>query len=209
MLIAATLLAFGCAKKQDAGHYNVLIIGDSISEGYTTALQSLKLSNIEIVHSQNPGADGTNSRDTQHGVEQIDYWLDHAGDIDLVSYNQGMWDMCPDLPDTYHDIDQYKENLRIIMDHIQARRINVMFMKSTFAPKNSCRAPYVLDYNAAAIEVMNEKHIPVYDLYSVAYDNRQYFQHLEGQGDVHFTDTGYMNLAKFVLQSMYQQLGSR
>ncbi|MFI5342857.1 MAG: SGNH/GDSL hydrolase family protein [Chlamydiales bacterium] len=206
LLILSALMMFSCAKKKPDAHYKVLIIGDSISEGYTTQLQLMQLPSIDIIHNQNPGMDGTNARDTQHGVEQIDYWLDKAGDVDLVSYNQGMWDMCPDLPVTYHPVDQYKINLGIIIDKIQARGLRVIFMKNSYAPKNSCRAPYVDQYNEAAVEVMTAKGVLVYDLYTVAYENRDLLMNHDGYGDVHFTPAGFEKLAEYVLAAIQENL---
>ncbi|QDV66172.1 SGNH/GDSL hydrolase family protein [Crateriforma conspicua] len=69
--------------KVDASLPNVLLIGDSISIGYTTAVRS-QLSGVANVYRP-----PTNCGPTTRGVEQIDQWL---GDRkwDVIHFNFGL-----------------------------------------------------------------------------------------------------------------------
>ena len=76
-------IASGQAPKQATDFPRVLIIGDSISLGYTPVVVSILKGQAEVIH--NPG----NAQHTGTGVERIDKWL-QPGDWDLIHFNWGL-----------------------------------------------------------------------------------------------------------------------
>jgi hypothetical protein len=71
----------------------VLIIGDSISGGYTPRVADLLKGKALIKH--NPG----NAQHTGTGIEKLDDWLGTT-DWDVIHFNWGLWDLCYRHPES-------------------------------------------------------------------------------------------------------------
>ena len=65
----------------------ILIIGDSISIGFTPFVMEMFQGRAEVFH--NPG----NAQHTRTGLEMIELWLGDE-DWDLIHFNWGLWDLC-------------------------------------------------------------------------------------------------------------------
>jgi len=65
----------------------VLIIGDSISIGYTPFVKQMLGGIAGVYH--NPG----NGRYTGYGLEKIEEWLGDES-WDVIHFNRGLWDLC-------------------------------------------------------------------------------------------------------------------
>ncbi|HWS00574.1 MAG TPA: hypothetical protein VN249_08145, partial [Prolixibacteraceae bacterium] len=65
---------------------NVLIIGDSISIGYSPFVEKALAPDILVTH--NPGNGGS----TRRGLDSLDVWLNHKK-WDLITFNFGLHDM--------------------------------------------------------------------------------------------------------------------
>jgi lysophospholipase L1-like esterase len=210
-LLLLTLLSVGCGKQDDGSNpedtgAKVLIIGDSISEGYTGALLLQKAS---VVHNQNPSGDflATNARASVFGIDMIDVWLDLAmeqHEIKYVTLNHGLWDISSDVFPRTSLVD-YQANLEYEVGRIRARGLPVMFITSTYAPVNSARHPHVESYNAAAKEVMEALDVPVCDIYEYSKSIKHLQLNQASQADVHFTDEGSALLAEQVSNCLLQQ----
>lgn len=179
---------------------DVLIIGDSVSIAYTPYAQK-ELPDLKIVHNYD------NARNSDHGVNMIDTWLNQSPTWKLVTFNHGIWDMSDSW---LVSIPQYKKNLRAIGLKIKARSEKVIFFTTTHIPVNE---PYtqgrnVADLNNAAIEVMNEIGIPVYDLNAVSNTITHLHRNGPAQDDVHWDPAGSEILGKFVADSIANELGN-
>jgi hypothetical protein len=71
---------------------NVLIIGDSISIGYTRAVRE-KLTGRANVYRPMNGKGPDNCGDTTIGLNKIDGWLGKQK-WDVIHFNWGLWDLC-------------------------------------------------------------------------------------------------------------------
>ena len=75
----------------------ILIIGDSISIGYTPFVKAYFYDKAIVSH--NPG----NAQHTGTGLLKIEEWLEHEN-WDIVQFNWGLWDLCyrsPHYPARY------------------------------------------------------------------------------------------------------------
>lgn len=173
------------------GDPTVLIIGDSISIGYTPEI-ALGLSGFDVVH--NP----CNAMTSTWTASQIDLWLASRPSFEAITFNNGLWDLA-DWINT--PIVSYRDNLHLIAQKIKAKTTKPLFVLTTeVLPGTPNRIDAnVLAYNQAAIAVMALEGIPVLDLYSVS----QTIQHEHSNpNDVHFTESGSSTLGQAILNEL-------
>lgn len=170
----------------DDARPDVLVIGDSVSIGYTPHLQAA-LPGYDIVH--NP----CNAMYSRNGLRRIDEWLAMRPTWDAITFNHGLWDVA-----SWIDISEqeYAQNLRAIAGKVKAVTPKPLFILTTHVPPGT---PYRQDadvqrYNEIARQVMQELGIPVLDLYTPSLGA----EHV-GPGDVHYTDNGSAYLSSFIL----------
>jgi len=84
-LILVVLLIFLSAGSNSLP--KVLIIGDSISIGYTPFVKEYFRDKANIIH--NPG----NAGDTGRGLKNIKDWVGDE-EWDIIQFNWGLWDLC-------------------------------------------------------------------------------------------------------------------
>lgn len=206
ILVLLSMLSIGCSEGGfSPSKSKVLVIGDSISLGYWNQLNHMNVENVEFMHNFTDVDQEKNARSTVYGAQHIDHWLDRAGKVDLVTYNQGFWDMYSQ-PHLMTDIPTYKANLRYIISRIQARGLKVIFFTSTFVPINNERYGMVEAYNAAAIEVMDSMNVKVFDLHAVSLNQKHNLIDPLNEYDLHYTGLGYLELAKSVLTWVREEL---
>ncbi|MDF7805980.1 SGNH/GDSL hydrolase family protein [Pontiellaceae bacterium B12219] len=203
----------GLHKKGEviAGLPNVLLIGDSISIGYTLpVMDSLKgMANV-----QRPG----NCGNTTSGLKKINGWL---GDTkwDVIHFNFGLHDLCYRHPDSKEQghrdkvngkvsvpLGKYKRNLEALVQRMEQTGATLIWASTTPIPEGEAgRIPGdELKYNAAAEEIMKQHGIAIDDLYAVAV---QFAPSLcEGPGNVHFSKKGSALLGAQVTASITSAL---
>ena len=203
--ILALSLMFVAATSDKA--INVLIIGDSISMGYTPIMQKAFFPNINVEH--NPGNGGS----TERGIANIEKWLGNK-QWDVILFNFGLHDL------TYKDslnkydaingklavpLDIYKKNLEIIVAKLRETTAKLIFINTTVVPENSIgrKIEDPAKYNTVALEVMKKNDIEVLDLYTPSLTI-----HPENSkpGNVHYTDKGYELLANYVIKAIKSAL---
>jgi len=163
---------------------DVLVIGDSISIGYTPFIKS-EFSEYDVMHTP------CNSRWSSNGVRRIDDWLAMRPHWKAITFNHGLWDL---QRENGTSLIEYEANLRIIASKIKAVTLNPVFIMTTGIPVNAdgkfCRE-CELDYQAVALQVMTDEGIPVVDLYTLSNSILEYHTNNELQNDVHFNSIGY------------------
>jgi len=192
-----------------------LIIGDSISLGYTPYVQDMLSGRVEVVH--NPG----NAQHTGTGLEKLDEWLG-TEPWDLIHVNWGLWDLCYRHPDatTYGNRDkvhgiqtfsipEYRSNLEKLVIKLKCTGAKLVWATTTPVPAGEAGRIRgdAIRYNAAAKEIMDTYGIPINDLYAYIYDHMNEFQ--VRYGDVHFTTEGYQYLAIAVTEHILKHLKIR
>ncbi len=186
----------------------VLIIGDSISLGYTPFVTRDLAGEAEVRH--NPG----NAQATAYGLKHLDAWLGTEA-WDVIHFNWGLWDLCYRHPESrvYGNRDkergtltttlaQYRANLETIVLRLRKTDATLIFGAITPVPEAEAgRFPEdAVRYNAVAREVMQTHGVHVNDLFACMADHVTQYQ--VGKGDVHFTKAGYERLAAEVVRSV-------
>lgn len=166
----------------------VLLIGDSISIGYTPATIKLLEGVAQVTH--HPG----NAQNTRNGLEKLKEWL-KAGPFEVIHFNWGLWDLRNG--GTAVPIEEYEKNLRELVRQLKATNAKLIWASITPVPEGAGGRTNkeVLTYNAAAKKIMEENKIPCDDLYAFALPRLDKIQLAK---NVHFSKEGSEVLAKQV-----------
>ncbi len=153
------------AVKDDPKLPRVLIIGDSISIGYTPATRKL-LAGKANVHriSENGGP-------TDNGTKKIAKWLGNSK-WDVIHFNWGLHDLKLGTGKHQVPIDEYEKNLQQLVKAMKATGAKLIWCTTTPVPEGKLNPPRknadVIAYNAVAKKVMDEHGVATNDLYTFA-----------------------------------------
>lgn len=176
-----------------AGLPRVLLIGDSISIGYTVPVRKL-LEGKANVH-RIP----TNGGPTSKGIASIDAWLG-AGKWDVIHFNWGIHDL-KFMPDGKRQVEprDYESNLRALVAKMKATGAKLIWATITPIPDGELQPPRRFgdegEYNAIAKKIMDANGIAINDLNACVTPE---LGRLQKPKDVHFTEEGSAFLAKRV-----------
>jgi len=186
----------------------VLIIGDSISIGYTPALRKI-LKGKANVH-RIP----TNGGPTSRGLSQIDKWLGD-GNYDVIHFNWGLHDLkfvddkgkavAPEKGHHQVPLKQYEENLRKLVARMKKTNAKLIWRNTTPVPAG-CNWRIASDenaYNEVAAKVMRENNIPIDDHHSYV---MQHMKEVQRPANVHFTPQGSQKLAELAAAAILKEL---
>jgi len=171
----------------------VLILGDSISIGYTLPARAA-LAGVANVHRA-----GENCGPTTFGVQMVETWLGKDR-WDVIHFNFGLHDL-KQMFDGYYQVspDDYERNLRRIVFRLKQTGAKLIFATTTPVPEGKVSPPRLPDdvvlYNNRALKVMSENGVKVDDLYAFALPRLSEWQL---PANVHFTDAGSAALGKEV-----------
>jgi lysophospholipase L1-like esterase len=202
-----------------AGLPNVLIIGDSISIGYTRMVAANLKGVANVYRPIYPqGNAPINCGDTKLGLKDLDQWLS-GHQWDVIHFNWGLHDLCYRHPDAkvYGNrdkvngtisvpIEQYKKNLTKLITQLQSTGAKLIWASTTLVPAGEAgrHEGDEIKYNAVALELVQKHNIAVNDLHQLtAQMNADLFT---TTGDVHFKPQGYEQLASQVADSIKTQL---
>ena len=187
-----------------AGLPRVLLLGDSISIGYTLPTRA-RLAGKANVHRP-----AENCSDSGTGVRTIDKWLG-AGKWDVIHFNFGLHDVkyldekgalvSPEKGKQVASVAEYEKNLRALVASLKKTGAKLIFATTTQVPAGSAgRVEHdEIRYNAAAIRVMKENGVEVDDLHRFVAARQDKIQLPK---NVHFTKDGYEQLADTVVASI-------
>jgi lysophospholipase L1-like esterase len=177
----------------------VLLIGDSISIGYTAATRTA------LAGKANVHRIPTNGGPTTRGVQSIDAWL---GDSkwDVIHFNWGLHDLKYIGEKKQVSLADYDKNMRKLVARMKKTGATLVWCNTTPVPegvKPPRKNAEVLEYNAVAAKIMTEEKIATDDLYTFANDRLEKIQRPK---NVHFSGTGSKVLASQVGKSILQAL---
>ncbi len=184
-----------------AGLPRVLLIGDSISMGYTLPTRKL-LEGKANVH-RIPANGGP----TIKGVESIEKWLGETS-WDVIHFNWGIHDL-RHQPNGQRQVEpaDYEANLRKLVARLKQTNAKLIWASITPIPKGKLNPDRTfgdeVEYNAIAAKVMNENSIPINDLYSYV---RPRFEVLQRPNDLHYKPEGSEFLAQKVAEEIERAL---
>ncbi|PAW63589.1 MAG: SGNH/GDSL hydrolase family protein [Verrucomicrobiia bacterium Tous-C4TDCM] len=217
-LAAAALAAFlpaSAAEPAPKDLPKVLIIGDSISIGYTPYVKRQLKDEVSLSH--NPG----NAANTGTGLAKIDAWL---GDTrwDLIHFNWGLHDLCYRNPDAKQQgnrdkvkgtitttPEQYEKNLDQLVTRLAKTGATLVWASTTLVPEGEAGRIAGDDkkYNQVAARVMKKHGVVINDLHALsATFGPELFARA---GDVHYKAAGYQKLGTQVAESIRTTLKTR
>ncbi len=199
----------------------VLILGDSISIGYTGMVREGLGERASVVRPMAAsGKRPENCQGTNHGVQRIDAWLKlEGGGWDVIHFNFGLHDLKRVDPATGKNSndptdphqagpERYERQLRSIVAKLRASGARLVFATTTPVPEGEMR-PYrgmedAPRYNAIARRVMEEHGIAVNDLHAFALPR---LAEIQQPANVHFTKEGSAALAAQVVAAIESAAG--
>ncbi len=189
---------------------NVLLIGDSISIGYTIDVRKALHGKADVFRI--PG----NGKNSAYGQKNIKKWLAmNNGNWDVIHFNWGLWDLCYRHPKSktqgHRDKingtitaspEQYRVNMEKIVAQLKKSHAKLIWCATTPVPEHEAGRKLGDDliYNQIAAEIMKKNEIAINDLHA-----HTLLKHAEIQikdGDVHFNKKGSAYLAQKVAQKI-------
>lgn len=189
----------------------ILLIGDSISMGYTIPVRN-KLKGIANVHRP-----PTNCESTRKGLKELGQWIG-TNRWDLIHFNWGLHDLkYVDSNGNMTDVQkgrqnvglkEYRTNLEELVKQLEKTGAILVWRNTTPVPEGAKgRIPGdELEYNQAASGIMSRHKILVEDLHSLA---KTRSVEIQQKANVHFTQQGYEALAQHVTNVIVPLLGAR
>lgn len=184
-----------------AGLPRVLLIGDSISMGYTLPVQELLKGKANVLRIP------ANGGPTTRGLANIDKWLGEQK-WDLIHFNWGIHDL-KNMEGGKHQVEpgDYETNLRQLVERLQKTGAILVWASTTPIP-----APPLIpdrtfgdetEYNAIAARVMKERGVFINDLHAWILPR---FDELHKKQDLHYGEAGSDLLAEKVAAEIEKQL---
>ncbi len=181
----------------------VLLIGDSISIGYTLPVRAL-LKDKANVHRIL-----TNGAATKDGLAKLKTWLGESK-WDVIHFNWGLHDIKFVKDQQNVPLADYEKNLRELVAQLKATNAKLIWCSTTPVPdakQNPMRKTAdVIEYNAVAKKIMDENGVAIDDLYAFALPQ---IEKIQLKANVHYTPKGYDELAKQVAQSIEATLPAK
>lgn len=188
----------------DARLPRVLLIGDSISVGYTLPVRG-RLAGKANVH-RIP----VNGATTTNGLAHLDAWLG-TNRWDVIHFNWGLHDL-KIAPSGNHftPLPEYERNLDRLVTRLQATGAALIWASTTPVPPGKLSPPRKpgddVEFNKAAARVMARHGVAVNDLYALAAPRVKEWQL---RANVHFTAGGSDALAEAVAKAIARALEER
>jgi lysophospholipase L1-like esterase len=190
----------------------ILIIGDSISIGYTPFVQEALKNEAIVKH--NPG----NAQHTGTGLLKVEEWIGNK-DWDIIQFNWGLWDLCYRHPEAsvYGNRDkingtitfsseQYKENLIKLVIRLKQTDAKLIFVTTSYVPEGEAGRfkGDEIKYNKVAKKIMKENNVLVNDIHKAS--KKIHKKYMKEEGDVHFTEMGYELLAIEIINFIREEI---
>jgi hypothetical protein len=202
------------AVKADPALPNVLLIGDSISLGYTEPVREFLKGRANVYRA--PG----NCQDSATGVKNVKQWLGNKK-WDVIHFNFGIWDIHPlrngkeivlptdmdknsDSIAIRHTTKQYIENLTKILAVLNSTDAKLIWASTTPVSVWKDSLANIERNNKAAAALMAEHGVAINDLHAYVSPNLRAWQ----TGDkCHFNKLGNAELGKRVSRNISDSLG--
>jgi lysophospholipase L1-like esterase len=182
--------------KDDPALPRVLLIGDSVSRGYTAAVRKALAGKANVHRAP------ANCGPTASGIKNIDAWLtDHpgGGKWDVIHFNFGIHDRGTPVAD-------YTARLEQLVQRMKQTGAKLVWASTTPIPDNPEQkqtAASIVERNAAAAEVMQKHGVVIDDLFGFITPR---LAEMQRPKDVHFKDEGYELLGQQVAKSITDAL---
>ena len=208
-ILFALLVTFSTSLFAEEGALpQVLIIGDSISIGYTPHVKQAMAGKASVVHHKG------NAQHTRTGLAKLDAWLGDT-DWDVIHFNWGLWDLCyrhrkskvQGNRDKVNgslttELDEYAKNLEQLVARLTKTNAKLIWASTTVVPEGEAgrKLNDDLKYNVVAAKIMRKHGVQVNDLNALSrtFDATMFTK----PGDVHYTVEGYKKIAAQVAEAI-------
>lgn len=180
--------------KDDPTLPRVLLIGDSVSRGYTQATRRALAGQANVHRAP------ANCGPSTTGLKHIDAWLGD-GNWDVIHFNFGIHDRNTPVAD-------YSRQLEQLVTRLKETGATVVWATTTPIPDkpDGQRAASIVERNLAAAAVMQTHGIATDDLFTFI---TPHLGEVQPPGDVHFTAAGYDLLGEQVAAAVRAALATR
>lgn len=173
----------------------VLLIGDSVSRGYTIATRDALKGKANVHRAPE------NCGPTANGLKKLDVWLG-AGKWDVIHFNFGIHDRATPLAD-------YEQRLETLVTRLKRTGAKLIWASTTPIPKDEAKKQdpqSIVERNGVAARVMQEHGVAVDDLFAFVTPQ---VADLQNPNDVHFNTRGYQALGAQVAAEIDRVLVKR
>jgi hypothetical protein len=205
-IFAIFVMSMICLSFSNETKHNVLIVGDSISIGYTPFVKDSFGSTVYLEHCRG------NAGSSKRGKDSIESWIGER-QWDVIVFNFGLHDLVHKDATNKYDVngkvtltpEEYRSNLNFIVSKLKETTASLIFVTTTMVPENSSgrKVEDPAIYNKVAIEVMKKNGVEVVDLYTTSLTI-----HPANSlpGNVHYTAEGYRLLSLPIVEAIKKHL---
>jgi lysophospholipase L1-like esterase len=170
----------------------VLLIGDSVSRGYTQDVRKALEGKANVHRAPE------NCGPTANGIKKIDAWLGESK-WDVIHFNFGIHDRATPLPD-------YTQRLEQLVERMKKTGAKLVWASTTPIPEDAAKnqkAESIVERNTAAASIMQKHNVVIDDLFGAI---TPHLAKLQNPNDVHFNAKGYEFLGRQVATVMETQI---
>ncbi|MFA6564405.1 MAG: SGNH/GDSL hydrolase family protein [Verrucomicrobiia bacterium] len=170
----------------------VLLIGDSVSRGYTQAVRKALAGKANVHRAP------ANCGPTATGIKKMDVWLGD-GKWDVIHFNFGIHDRNTPLND-------YTQRLEQLIERMKKAGAKLIWASTTPIPDDPPKkqtAASIVERNAAAAALMKKQGVTINDLFAFI---TPHLAKVQPPKDVHFNSDGYDLLGKQVAAAIQNAL---
>ncbi|MFN0079846.1 MAG: SGNH/GDSL hydrolase family protein [Prosthecobacter sp.] len=165
----------------------VLLIGDSVSRGYTQAVRKALAGKANVHRAP------ANCGPTATGLKQMDVWFGD-GKWDVIHFNFGIHDRATPISD-------YTQRLEQLIERMKKTGAKLIWASTTPIPDNPAHnqtAASIVERNQAAAVLMKKHGIATDDLFAAI---TPHLAEMQNPNDVHFNTKGYDFLGETVAKA--------
>ena len=171
--------------KDDPKLPRVLLIGDSVSRGYTLPAR------VALQRKANVHRAPENCGPTSNGIKKMDVWLGE-GKWDVIHFNFGIHDRKTSAKD-------YENRLELIVKQLKVTGAKLIWASTTPIPPDTKDGPEastaIIEKNRIAADIMKKNMVHVNDLFNFITPQ---LSKVQNPMDVHFKGEGYDMLGRQV-----------
>ena len=182
--------------KDDPKLPRVLLIGDSVSRGYTLPAR------VALERKANVHRAPENCGPTSNGIKKMEVWLGE-GKWDVIHFNFGIHDRKTSAKD-------YGDRLELIVKQLKATGAKLIWARTTPIPPDTKDGPEattsIIEKNRIAADIMKKNMVHVNDLFDFITPQ---LSKVQNPMDVHFKGEGYDMLGRQVALKIEQVLKTK
>ena len=178
--------------KDDPRLPRVLLIGDSVSRGYTQSVRKTLTGKANVHRAP------ANCGPTSLGLKKIDVWLGDKS-WDVIHFNFG-------IHDRNTPVAEYSERLERLVERMQQTGAKLVWAATTPIPDDATKkqtAASILERNEAAAEIMANHGVMTDDLFTAI---TPHLDKMQNPNDVHFNAAGYDFLGQQVAEAIVKAM---